>query len=303
MGKIDLKDKKVLITGGNGYLGRHLATSLRGAGSVVFIIDKNGDETSENTFILDITDRELLTNVIYKIHPEIVFHLAASLNRDRNFDSFDEIQSINFNGTFNLLLALKNIDYENFIFASTSEIYGSNKAPFIESQIPDPASPYSLTKVFSENLIKTFSKTYDKKFTILRIFNFFGKGMSPQFFIPQMITSLRNNAKFEMTEGEQTRDFLYIDDLMEAMLLCASVIPRNETFNVCSGEAVTLKQLVLEMKLRLNSKSEIMFGALPYRSNEVWNMVGDNTKIRESIGFVPKYNFGNGIELLISENE
>ncbi|MEA3446009.1 MAG: NAD-dependent epimerase/dehydratase family protein [Bacteroidota bacterium] len=300
MGEIDIKDKKVLITGGNGYLGRHLAISLREAGSMVFIMDKNGDETSENTFILDITDRELLTKTIHKIQPHIVFHLAASLNRDRNFVSFDEIHSINFDGTLNLLLALQNVDYENFIFASTSEIYGSNEAPFIESQIPDPASPYSLTKVFSENLIKTFSKTYNKKFTILRIFNFFGKGMSPQFFIPQMINSLRSNISFEMTEGEQKRDFLYLDDLLEAMLLSASHTARNETFNLCSGEAVSLKQLVLEMKLKLNSKSEIVFGALPYRNNEVWNMVGENTKIKEAIGFVPKYNLGKGIEQLIS---
>lgn len=300
MGKIDVKDKKVLITGGNGYLGRHLATSLREAGAKVFIMDKNGDETSENTFILDITDRELLTNAIHIIQPDIVFHLAASLNRDRNFDSFDDIHSINFDGTLNLLMALQDVDYENFIFASTSEIYGSNEAPFVESQIPDPASPYSLTKVFSENLIKTFSKTYNKKFTILRIFNFFGKGMSPQFFIPQMMSSLRNNTPFEMTEGEQKRDFLYLDDLLEAMLLCASCTGRNESFNVCSGEAVTLKQLVLEMKLKLNSKSDIVFGALPYRSNEVWNMVGDNSKIREALGFVPKYNLGKGIEQMIS---
>ncbi|MCF8370597.1 MAG: NAD-dependent epimerase/dehydratase family protein [Bacteroidales bacterium] len=300
MGKIDLKGKKVLVTGGNGYLGRNLVASLREAGAKVFILDKNGDETLENTFILDITDRELLTKAIHKIQPDIVFHLAASLNRDRDFDNFDEIHSINFDGTLNLLMALQNVVYENFIFASTSEIYGSNEAPFVESQIPDPASPYSLTKVFSENLIKTFSKTYDKKFTILRIFNFFGKGMSPQFFIPQMMNSLRNNTPFEMTEGEQKRDFLYLDDILEAMLLCASHTARNETFNVCSGEAVTLKQLVLEMKLKLNSKSEIMFGALPYRSNEVWNMVGDNSKIRESLGFVPKYNLGKGIELIIS---
>ncbi len=303
MGKIDIKDKKVLITGGNGYLGRHLAISLREAGSMVFIMDKNGDETSENTFILDITNRELLTKAIHEIQPDIVFHLAASLNRDRSFDSFDESHSVNFDGTLNLLLALQDVDYENFIFASTSEIYGSNKAPFIESQIPDPTSPYSLTKVFSENLIKTFSKNYDKKFMILRIFNFFGKGMSPQFFIPQMMTSLRNNTTFKMTKGEQKRDFLYLDDLLEAMLLCAGCTAQNETFNVCSGKAVTLKQLVLEMKLKLNSKSEIVFGALPYRKNEVWNMIGDNTKIRAAIGFVPKYNLGEGIDQLILKND
>lgn len=301
MGTIDISASKVLITGGNGYLGRHLAMRLQEAGSTVFIIDKYGDETSERTFILDITDRDALAKAVHKIQPDIVFHLAASLNRARNFDNFDESHSVNFDGTLNLLLALQGVDYENLIFASTSEIYGSNEAPFSESQIPDPASPYSLTKLFSEDLIKTFSKTYDKKFTILRLFNFFGRAMSPQFFIPQMMTSLRNNATFEMTEGEQKRDFLYLDDLLQAMQLCAAREAQNETFNVCSGEAVSLKQLALEMKLKMNSQSEIVFGALPYRDNEVWNMVGDNAKIREVFGFVPKYSLSEAIEQLVSK--
>lgn len=299
MGFIDLTNKKILVTGGNGYLGRHLIAKLKAVGSTVFIIDKFGDSTADNNFIIDITDKEVVQNTIATIRPDIIFHLAASLNRERVFDRFDETNSVNFGGTLNLLTALKDVDYEHFIFTSTSEVYGGNVAPFTENQLPDPASPYSLTKIYAEQLIQTFSKTYDKRYTILRLFNFFGKNMSPQFFIPQMIDTFRKNETFDMTEGGQKRDFLYVDDVIEAMLLSAQHDGKNEIFNVCSGKAVSLKELALEIKNTLNSQSAINFGALPYRENEVWNMVGDNSKIQQQLGFTPKYNLRSGIEAVI----
>jgi len=298
MGSIELKNKRILVTGGNGYLGRHLVERLKNEGAQVFIMDKFG-EASANTFILDITNLESVQTAITKIQPDIIFHLAASLNRERSFDRFEETNQVNFVGTQNLLFALQNTDYQNFIFTSTSEVYGSNIAPFVETQLADAASPYSLTKVFAENFIHTYSKTYGKGFTTLRLFNFFGRNMSPKFFIPQMISTLRKNETFEMTEGEQKRDFLYLDDVILAMILAARHPATNEIFNVCSGKAISLKELVLEIKEKLNSQSKIIFGALPYRDHEVWNMVGDNTKIQQKLGFKPKYNLAHGIEQML----
>jgi len=298
MGTIELKNKRILVTGGNGYLGRHLVERLKGIDADVYIMDKFGDASAKK-FILDITDLEVVKTAIAKIQPEIIFHLAASLNRERSFDRFDDTNNVNLNGTKNLLFALQNTEYQHFIFTSTSEVYGSNIAPFVETQLVDAASPYSLTKVFAENFINTFSKTYDKGFTILRLFNFFGRNMSPKFFIPQMVNTFRKDEKFEMTEGEQKRDFLYLDDVISAMVLAARQPATNEIYNVCSGHAVSLKELVLEVKKKLNSQSEIVFGALPYRENEVWNMVGDNTKIQKKLGFKPQYNLAGGIEQML----
>jgi len=298
MGSINLKNKRILVTGGNGYLGRHLVERLKGEGADVFIMDKFGDASAKK-FILDITNLEVVQDAITKIQPNIIFHLAASLNRERNFDRYANTKEVNLTGTHNLLLALQHTDYQNLIFTSTSEVYGKNVAPFVETQLPDAASPYSLTKVFAENIINTFSKTYGKKFTTLRLFNFFGRNMSPKFFIPQMINTLRKNEKFEMTEGEQKRDFLYLDDVISALILAARQPATNDILNVCSGEAISLKELVLEIKKKLNSQSEIVFGALPYRENEVWNMVGDNTKIKEKLGFKPQYTLATGIEQML----
>jgi UDP-glucose 4-epimerase len=301
MGDINLNGLKVLVTGGSGYLGAQLVAALKKEGAEVFVVDKEATP-SDHVYNLDITDREAVDKAIREIQPEIIFHLAASLNRERNFDHFDRINQINHDGTLNLLLALKDIPYRNFIFTSTSEVYGSNPAPFHEEQIPKPASPYSLTKLYAEELIGTFSNLYNKHFTVLRLFNFFGKDMPENFFIPQMIQAFQNKAVFEMTEGEQKRDFLYVEDVIQALLLSArSEKALNETFNVCSGQAVSLKQLATEIKQTMKSDCEIRFGALPYRENEVWNMVGDNTKIKKALGFKIGYSLSEAIEQLINK--
>lgn len=301
MGDINLNGLKVLVTGGSGYLGAQLVTALKKEGAEVFVVDKEATP-SDHVYNLDITDRVAVEKTIREIQPEIIFHLAASLNRERNFDHFDRINQINHDGTLNLLLALKDIPYRNFIFTSTSEVYGSNPAPFHEEQIPKPASPYSLTKLYAEALIGTFSNLYNKHFTVLRLFNFFGKDMPENFFIPQMIQAFQNKAVFEMTEGAQKRDFLYVEDVIQALLLSAkSEKALNETFNVCSGQAVSLKQLATEIKRTMKSDCEIRFGALPYRENEVWNMVGDNTKIKKALGFKIGYSLNEAIEQLINK--
>ncbi len=265
-------------------------------------MDKN-IEASENTFKVDITKKEEVAETINKIKPEVIFHLAAILNRERNFDNFELSNNINHLGTYNILEALKNISYQNFIFTSTSEIYGDNLAPFHEQQIPDAVSPYSLTKVYSENLIKTFSKLNDKNFTILRLFNFFGKNMPPEFFIPQLIDSLKTKESFDMTKGEQIRDFLYVDDVVSALILSTrQTNPKNEIYNVCSNTGVSLKELVKTIQKVLKSECKINFGALPYRNSEVWNMVGDNSKIKKELAFKPKYNIEEAVREVLKVN-
>jgi len=294
-----LQNQKILVTGGNGYLGKFLVKKLQQEGGKVYIIDKNITE-NEQSFKVDITHKDQVKTIVQQIRPDIVFHLAALLNRERNFDNFERIDNVNYKGTFNLLMALKDLPYKNFIFTSTSEIYGSNQAPFDETQLPDPMSPYSLSKTNSENLIRTFSKTYQKNYNILRLFNFYGENMPKQFFIPQLIDALQNQKSFDMTLGEQTRDFLYINDVVNALVLLAQNDKfTQETYNLCSNDAVSLKKLVQNIKKQLQSECVINFGALPYRKNEVWNMLGNNTKIKKHLGFKVQYSLEEGLKKTI----
>lgn len=284
-----LKGKRILVTGGNGYLGSFLVKALTALDADVYVIDREKQD-KKNYFSVDITQKEALQEVVDQIQPQVVFHLAALLNRERSFEMHDQVMRVNYQGTMNLLFTLKDIDYENFIFTSTSEVYGDNQAPFQEDLYPDPASSYSMSKLYAEVGIQTFSKTYNKNYTIFRVFNFVGPNMPQSFFIPQMLQALRTGKTFQMTKGEQKRDFLYIHDVVSALLLAINNPQAyKEVFNICSGNSIQLRELVETCKEILFSQSYIDFGSIPYRENEIWDMSGNNEKIKTKLRFKPKY--------------
>ena len=298
MGAINIKNKRVLVTGGNGYLGSFLVKALEKENANVFVVSRNA-ELLYNHFAVDITDFDAINSVVQEIKPDIVFHLGANISRSRDFAIYNDMAKVNVTGTLNVLQALQNLD-AHFIFTSSSEIYGNNTSPFNENQLPKPVSPYSLSKVNAEMLIQTYCLNHNKKFTNLRIFNFYGERMPEDFFIPQMINSLKREEDFLMTKGEQTRDFLYVDDVVEALLLTAkNTNSYNETMNVCSGKGTKLSELATEVNERMNAKAKIILGAIPYRDNEVWEMIGDNSKIKQKLGFEPQVNLENGIQRVL----
>jgi len=293
--KINIKGRRILVTGGNGYLGRKLIEELLSNGALISSLDVQVNSLIKGCdyYQVDIRDSERLTEIISIINPQIIYHLAAIIDRTRDFSQVNDIFDVNVIGTVNLLNSLKNIDYDNFVFTSTSEVYGGKKikAPFKENDDFIPASPYSLSKYNAEMVIKTFSELYNNNFTIFRLFNFYGVDMPENFFIPQLIEKLKKNASFDMTFGEQKRDFLHISNVIEALILAIDTKAYNELFNVCSGKGKTIKEIALELKQLLKSKSKINFGVLPYRNNEVWEMVGDNKKIKETLKFYTNFDF------------
>lgn len=294
-----LENKKVLVTGGKGYLGSLLINQLSKEGAEIYSTSLK-PSLNEREYQVNICDARQVENLINEVRPDFVFHLAASLDRRRTFDCYEQIMDVNVTGTLNLLRALKEIEYSNLIFTSSSEVYGNNKSPFSEDSPLMPASPYSLSKAYAEHLITTFSGTYDKNYTILRLFNFYGKNMSENFFIPQLISTLNRNENFEMTEGKQKRDFLYVEDVIQALILSArNNNSRREIFNVCSGTGVSLKELAEEVERNMPGKGKVLYGAIPYRKNEVWEMIGDNTKIKQKLGFSLSFLLKQGIELCI----
>ncbi|MGY8908831.1 MAG: NAD-dependent epimerase/dehydratase family protein [Flavobacteriales bacterium] len=301
MGIINLKDKKVIVVGGNGYLGSFLIKALKEQEANVFIISRNC-EASNSQFIVDITNFEETNTIIQKIKPDIVYHLAANISRNRDFSIYENMAAVNVQGTLNILKSLEGID-AHFIFTSSSEIYGNNESPFQENQIPKPVSPYSLSKINAEMLIQTYCTNHQKKYTNLRVFNFYGENMPEEFFIPQMINSLKKGEDFLMTKGEQVRDFLYVSDVVSALILSAqNTNSYGETMNVCSGKGTKLSTLASAVNSTMKTKAKIMLGAISYRDNEVWEMIGDNSKIKNKIGFKPAISIEKGIEIVINKS-
>jgi nucleoside-diphosphate-sugar epimerase len=296
-------NKTIIITGGGGYLGSKLAEKLAESTVSLYLFDikfnpvsKSLVENHSNVKLIEVnlTQKVHLSKATTKAYPDYVFHFAANLNRDRDFKIYPTLYDVNVEGTFNLLEALKDIPYRGLYFASSSEVYGSkNPVPFSEDQLPAPVSPYSLSKLIAEQLIQTYSKTYNKPYTVLRLFNFFGSGMPEHFFINQLLESLKADKPFNMTYGEQVRDFTFIDDVLDAIIgISSSEKSLGEVINICSGNGIRLSDLALEIGQRYNKTHLIKFGALPYRDNEIFTMIGSTGKLSSYYTVSP----GKGID-------
>jgi len=283
-------DKRILITGGGGYLGSKLAEILATTHAEIHLLDVkfneiavklNTEYTHLSNIVCDLTNKEEIENAINFSQPDLVFHFAALLDRVRDFSNYDQLYKVNVEGTLNLLEGLKRVNYSGLYYASSSEVYGNkNPSPFREDQNPSPVSPYSLTKLMAENLISTYSLIKDKPYTILRLFNFYGSQMPPTFFLSQLEKSLSKNIPFEMTGGEQKRDFISIEVLIELILKVANKPKSNqEIINICSGQATSIKELALRTASYQDKLHLLRIGALPYRLNEIWEMIGDTNKL------------------------
>mgnify|MGYP001497759675 FL=1 len=288
------RDNNILITGGGGYLGSKLAEKLVNYSSNIFLLDISFNNLSQQLeciydncklYECDITNYEHLLKICNEIQPHIIYHFAALLERSRDFTFYKSLYKVNVEGTFNLLEALSGIDYLKFMFSSSSEVYGtSNEVPFSEDQIPYPASPYSLTKLMAEELIKTYSNIKKKPYTVMRLFNFYGEDMPENFFYSQLINALKNNKEFKMTGGEQIRDFLPIEKVIEYIIKLSETDKSNQILvNICSGKGFKLKDFAEEIAREMGKEHLLKIGSLKYRDNEVWNMVGDHSLLFNTI--------------------
>ena len=288
--EVRFKNKRVLITGGGGYLGAKLTEKIAPTGCGCYLFDKcfnlistTLSETYHNVHLFkgDITDKSGLMNAVKTIAPHYVFHFAASDNRSRDFSIFNDMWYINVQGTLNLLEALQEIPYESFGFSSTSDIYGPhNSLPFHEDQKPAPVSPYSMTKLMAEELIRTWSGIYHKPFTIFRIFLFMGPGMSSTTFMAQLYEAFVSNREFRMTRGKQKRDYLMIHDLLECIIgLTGNNDADGEIINLCSGTSVSMKEIADTVQKLSGHRLQVDY-SLPNRENEIWEICGSNEKLK-----------------------
>ncbi|MBM3418070.1 MAG: NAD(P)-dependent oxidoreductase [Bacteroidetes bacterium] len=284
------ENRRILITGGGGYLGSKLAEVLTTTTSEIYLLDVSFNEIAARVIsespkvtkvCCDLTNKPEIEDALSNFYPDLIFHFAALLNRDRDFSHYEQLYKVNVVGTLNILEVLSSLPYTGFYYASSSEVYGNrNQSPFREDQFPFPASPYSLTKLMAEHLIASYSQINEKPYTILRLFNFYGPDMPPTFFLSQLEDSLKKNIPCEMTGGEQKRDYIHINELIELMLKVSSKPESNhEIVNICSGEATSIKELAMKIAKQHAKPHLLRIGALPYRANEIWEMVGDNRKI------------------------
>lgn len=279
-----MKNKNILITGGLGFIGSHIANELLDENEVLILdnlstgkINNLKDTNHENLKIVkeDIrnTDlNDLTSNIDY------IFHLAAMASVPLSIDEPVECSDINVNATIKLLKSAVDNDVKKIIFSSSSSVYGQNKnMPLKETEQPMPMSPYAASKASCELYLKAFYDSYGLNYVSLRYFNVFGPGQdkNSQYaaVIPNFISSILEGKQPEIYgDGEQTRDFIFIKDVVRANVNAAES-DFNGIINVASGEKLSINQLYEIVRKTLNSDMQPKY--LPERQGDIKHSLAD----------------------------
>ena len=303
-----LRNKKILVTGGAGFIGSHLVKRLidEGAkGTVIVkynsIIDcprlvKVWDKI--NVLEADLRNTDSVSEM-KKMSFDLVFHLAAYNHVGDSFKHVLENVNSNLISTINLLNNGPKI--KKVIHMGTSEIYGiQTKLPFNVKEMPNPMSPYAVTKYASELFSLLKSKSSNLELICVRPFNTFGPFQSEKAIIPEMIIKCLQNKEIKTTGGKQTREFNYIDNIIDGILFLNKKVKHAiEPINVGSNTPISIKNLVKKIHKYTKSDSKLRIGSLKYRPNEIWRMQANNQFI-SSKGWKPKINFDNGLKFTIA---
>ena len=290
--------ESVFLIGGSGFIGKNLVNQFR-QNYEVHVIDKFIDEKffSERpevkTLKMDLVEEQVPCDYP---SPDYIINLASIVTAERNFALFDGLISSNLKVLLNLYERFKNDKkLKLFIQFGSSEEYGNEGSPFKENMRECPNSPYALVKQLTVNTALMLHSNYGFPAMVVRPGNLFGKYQNPSKFIPYVIQQLKANAPLNVTPCEQKRDFIYAEDFA----WCIEQIIKNhnkavgEIINVGSGESISLKSIIEICKNHIGSSSEINYGALPYRENEVMDLKCDEEKLSMTINREIKFNITN----------
>ena len=299
---------RYLVTGGAGFIGSNTVDELVRRGHSVVVLDDLSSGKEDNlaeirnkiTFIKgSITDIEVVRKAMYEA--EYVLHLAARTSVPRSVKDPIETNKINIEGTLNVLVAAKELKVKRVVFAASSSAYGETPTlPKVETMQPQPISPYGVTKYAGELYGQTFGRCYGLENVALRYFNIFGPRQDPgspySGVLAKFCTAfLENTQPVVFGDGEQTRDFTYVENAVQANLLaCEAPNVSGKVFNVGCGGRVSLNQ-VLEALGRLTGKTlEAKYD--PPRDGDIRDSQADIAQAREYLGYDPQVGFEEGLE-------
>ena len=297
-----MQNKNILITGGAGFIGSHIANSLIENNNIT-IIDNLSTGKIKNLKYPEHDNLKLIKADICKTNLDdltsgidYIFHLAAMASVPLSVENPVECNEINVNATVKLLNSAVNNDVKKIVFSSSSAVYGENRnMPLKETEPPMPTSPYAASKASCEQYLKSFYESYGLNYTALRYFNVFGpkqdKNSQYAAVIPNFISALLEGRKAEIYgDGEQTRDFVYVGDIVKANIsACESDF--NGVLNVASGEKITINRLYEIVKNTLGIELEAEY--LPERPGDIKHSLADISNLDNINLEIDSRNFEN----------
>ena len=313
--------RKILVTGGAGFIGSNLCEELVKKGNYVVCLDNFSTGRIENIQgLLDNNRFKLIEGDIRNLDTclkavngvDVVFHEAALGSIPRSIDDPITTNAVNISGFLNMLVAAKNAKIDRFIFAASSSAYGDNETiPKVEDTIGKPLSPYALTKYVDELYAHVFSITYGLKYIGIRYFNVFGRRQDPNSayaaVIPLFIKKLlKHEQPIINGDGSNSRDFTYIDNIIHInMLALETLSPKafNQIYNGAGGENTSVLELEQLITKNLSAYDNCIdcivpiFG--PNRIGDVKHSKASRSKARELLGYTPVCTFEDGLKKTI----
>lgn len=296
----------VLVTGGAGFIGSHIVKRFKDGGYEVSVVDDLSSGTKEALppdvplYVMDILSPEL-GNLLARIRPDVVIHLAAQTDVPFSVENPLVDARINIEGTVNVLDAARKGGVRHFLFASSAAVYGEvDTLPITESTPLRPRSPYGMSKMSGEGYVRLMAESHDMVYTIFRLANVYGPGQEKA--KESGVTSLffdrlmKGEPPLVYGDGCQTRDFVYVRDVAEGFFLAVKFSAQG-TFHLSTGKETSINEL-LELLGRL-------FPAAPparyveARAGDIKHSVLSNAKIRERLGWQPKYTLWEGLQEML----
>lgn len=315
--------RKVLVTGGAGFIGSNLCDHLVNKGFHVICLDNfstghmkniqhllNDDNIPFELIEGDIRNFETCIKAVDGV--EFVFHEAALGSIPRSINDPITTNDVNIGGFLNMLVAARNSNVKRFIFAASSSTYGDSKElPKREDHIGKPLSPYALTKYVDELYADVFAKTYGIEYIGLRYFNVFGKRQDPDSMyaavIPLFIKQFLNHKQPIINgKGEYSRDFTYVDNVIHMNMLAMeteSTDAINQIYNTAGGERTSINDLIESIQSFISETDSSVMNIKPihgpYRNGDIPHSLASIEKAKQLLGYIPVVNFKDGLKKTI----
>ncbi len=288
-----------LVTGGGGFIGTNLVKELLAQGHRVRVIDKDPKHGHvAGTAVCDISDRDIIYTMCKGI--DTIIHLAAETGVQPSVDDPEASISVNVGGTFNVLQAAYKHGVKRFIFASSGTVLGDNEPPFHEEMTTQPTSPYGASKLAGEAYCNAFFHSYGLETVVLRFSNIYGPYAwhKSNLFVEYIRAAIEKGSMDIFGDGFQSRDFLYVKDLVRAIMAAATTENiGGQIFQIASGQETSIREIlhIMSMCADLYGIGPAKFQHKDARLGEVRRSYADISKARKILKWEPQYNVVEGM--------
>ena len=298
-----MRDQKCLVVGGHGFIGQHLVKRLCALGADVVVLSPKSSESitgyDYRYFKADIEQMDSFES-FNEISFNYVYNLAGYIDHSPFFKTGRDVINNHYIGLLNLLQRLDRSNLKSFVQIGSSDEYGGLDAPQVETMREAPISPYSVAKCHATQMIQMLAKTESFPGTVLRFFLVYGPCQNNKRFLPQLIQGCLEDNAFPTSKGNQQRDFCYVDDVIDAILLASNRSEAiGEVINIGSGSPITIREMIQKVQYLVGSGTPL-FGEFPDRKGENPSLYANIDKAKRILDWAPKISLEDGLKKTIT---